>query len=195
MGSTFPDRPKTGPPDGNGPAIACAAATAAVTVWALASVLLRIGYTWADPVLVGLVAAAAARSAERPLQMLVTAAWGVAAGAAGALLGTLVPVGWVPWFVTGGGVALAAAWPVGSPLRSVAAVPAGALATVGGHTIGTYLLPVSSDVFVVHGFAGFAEPVAASMLVVVASLMTGPRHRGEPRIYISRYQQKLRHRR
>ena len=191
MASLFLDQTKMESPERNGSAIAGAAVIAAVAVWALASFSIRLGYTSFDPAIVGFVcAAAAAWREEHPLQTLITAAWGVVAGVAGMLLGTVAPMDIVPWIVTGGGVALATAALSPMPVRMIAAVPAGALATVGGYIVGSYLFPMNKGQLVDYGFAGLAEPLAALTLVVIAGLMTtGPR-RGEPQIVVSRYQQK-----
>ena len=194
MASTLLPQPRTGSLERTGLAIAGGAAMAAVAVWALASISIRIGYSYVDPALVGLVCAGAAAWSERPtFSTLTTALWGAVAGVAGVLLGTIVPTSSIPWIVMGAGVALAVVWPTRIALWTIASIPAGALAAIGGHTVGTYLLPVSSELLVTYRMAGLAEPTAAFMLVVVATLIaTTPGH-GIGQIYISRYQQKASH--
>ena len=175
----------------SGSGIAGAAVIAAGAVWALASLSIRLGYTLFDPAMVGFVCAAAAAWREEHLfRTLVVAAWGVVAGVAGMLLGTVVPMGMIPWIVTGGGVALATTSLSRMPVRMIAAVPAGALATVGGYIVGSYLLPMNKGQLVDYGFAGLAEPLAAFALVIIAALMTTGLRAGEPQIVISRYQHK-----
>jgi len=191
MASLFLDQMKTESLERTGSATAGAALIAAVTVWALASLSIRLGYTSLDPAIVGFVcAAAAAWREEHLLRTLIMAAWGVVAGVAGMLLGAFAPMDMVPWIVTGGGVALAMSSLGHMPVRMIASLPAGALATVGGYIVGTYLLPVNDRQLTAYGTAGLAEPLAALTLVVIASLMTTGPHSGEPRIIVSRYRQK-----
>ena len=171
--------------------IAVGAVVAAAAMWALATISLRFGYTSYDPVVFGFVCAAAAAWQEKHLMLTtITAAWGIVAGSAGALLSTATMVPLLPWIVTGAGVALATGALGRTPIRMVVAVPAGALATVSGYILGAYLLPVNAGPLSGDGYAGLAQPMAALMLVVIAALMITGARRDEPQILINRYRQK-----
>ena len=191
MPTVFLDQTQTDPPERSGAGIAVGAVAAAATVWALASISLRFGYTSYDPVVFGFVcAAAAAWDGQQLIQTMITATWGVVAGAAGALLGAGMSIPLVPWIVTGAGVALAAAALSRIPTRMVAAVPAGALATLSGYVLGSYFFPVKPEQVLGSGYPSLAQPVAALMLVVISALMITAPRRGEPQIVINRYRQK-----
>jgi len=191
MASPFLDQTKTESLERSGSAIAGAAVIAAVAVWALVSLSIRLGYTSFDPAIVGFVcAAAAAWREDHLLRTLIMAAWGIVAGVAGMLLGTIAPMDMVPWIMTGGGVALVTSSLSRMPVRMIASVPAGALATMGGYIVGAYLLPAGAGQLTDYRMAGLAEPLAALTLVVIASLMAMGPYSGEPKIIVSRYRQK-----
>jgi len=179
------------PAERSGSAIAAAAVVSALAVWALASISVRLEYTRFDPVMVGFVCAAAAGwHHERFTPTAIAAACGTVAGIAGLLVGNFIAIDLIPWLFVGAGVALATAWPVGLPVRTIAAVPAGALAAAGGFTIGTYVLPVAEETMLGYGFADLSEPLAALSLVAIASLISTRPGGGKPKIYVARYHQK-----
>jgi hypothetical protein len=191
MTPVFLDQTQIDPLERSGAGIAVAALGAAATVWALATISLRFAYTSYDPVVFGFVcAAAAAWDEERLIQTTIIAAWGVVAGAAAVLLNAGISIPLVPWIVTGAGVALATATLGRRPARMIAAVPAGALATLSGYVLGAYLLPAEAEQLPGIGYASLAQPMAALMLVVISVLMITVPRRGEPQIVINRYRQK-----